>query len=128
MYFRSYWLSKTWLKNFPKNTVSEPPLTVNMWKGPKHLWNLHERSFIILFDYSEGKWLIKYLSYGTLKSQRCLLTFWLPMRTIPLGIVRICSCQFKCNYLRAKNFFWIFCSVYGIFIKFETFLKKGWSW
>ena len=24
----------------------------------------------------------------------------------------------KCNYLKNKNFFWVFCAIYGIYIKF----------
>ena len=31
-------------------------LTVNMLKGHKPLWNVHERTFIIFFQHSEGKW------------------------------------------------------------------------
>ena len=49
MYFRYYRLSKTWLGHSLKYTVSEHPLTVNTLKGPKHLWNLHESTFIIFF-------------------------------------------------------------------------------
>ena len=30
-------------------------LRVNMLMGPKHMLNLHQRSFIIFFDHSEGK-------------------------------------------------------------------------
>ena len=44
----------TWLDNSLKSAVSEQPLTVNMLKDPKHLLNLHERTFIIFFHGSEG--------------------------------------------------------------------------
>ena len=66
------------------------------------------RNFIIFFDHSEGKWLGKYLPYWTLKSYGCLLTHWLPKTGMLFGI-----------YL-----FSIFCLVYRISIKFETFSKK----
>ena len=36
---------------------------VNMLKGPKHLWNLHESTFIIFLHHSEGKSFGKYLPY-----------------------------------------------------------------
>ena len=35
LYFGNYRLQKTWLDHSLKNTVSEDPLTVNIWKGPK---------------------------------------------------------------------------------------------
>ena len=128
MYFRDYRLSKTWLNHSLKTTISEDPLAVNMWKGPKHLWNHHERSFIIHFGNYEGKWLMKYLSYGNLKSQRCLLTHWLPMRTISLGIQRICSSQFKCSYLKNKklflNIFFDFWNLHQI----SNIFKQRWLW
>ena len=51
-----------------ESTVSEPASTVSMLKGAKHLWNLHDDTFIIFFDYSVGKLLGKSLPYWTLKS------------------------------------------------------------
>ena len=38
-----------------KSAVSDHPLAVNVLMGVKHLSNLHETTFIIFFDYSEGK-------------------------------------------------------------------------
>ena len=58
----------TWVDLSLKTPVSEHPLGVNMWKGPKYLWNLHETTFIIFFDHSEGKWRGKYLPYWKFKS------------------------------------------------------------
>ena len=75
-------------------------------------------NFIIFFHHSERKWFGKYLPYWNLKSQGCFLTYWLPMTSILFEILTICSSLFKCNYLKNKNIFWIFCSIYGIFIKF----------
>ena len=49
MYFRNYRLSKTWLDQSLKSTISGDPLTVNMLKGPKHLSNLDDSTFIIVF-------------------------------------------------------------------------------
>ena len=51
------------------------------------------------------KWLGKYLPYWTLKCYGCLLTHWLPMKSIPLRILGICSSLFKCNYLKKGKVF-----------------------
>ena len=96
---------KTWVDQSVKSVVSEHRLAVNILKGSKHLWNLRESVFIIFFDHSERKWLGKYLPYWTLKSWRCLLTHWLPMRSIPLGILGICRSLFKCKYLKNEKLF-----------------------
>ena len=108
MYFRNYRLSMTWLNHSLESAVSEHPFTVNMLVNPKHLWNLHHRTFKIFFDHSEEKWLGKYLPFWSLKSLGCLLTHWLPMTIILFRIVRIFSCLFKCNYLKNKELFLIF--------------------
>ena len=58
---------KAWVDHSLKNAVSEDRLTFNMWKDPKHLWNLYGSTFIIFFDHSEWKWFAKYLPYWNLK-------------------------------------------------------------
>ena len=40
------------VKNCLKSAVLEHALTVNMWKRPKYLWNLHESAFILFFHHS----------------------------------------------------------------------------
>ena len=49
MYFENYRVSKTWLDHSLESAVLEGPSTVNMLKGAKHLWNLHESTFINIF-------------------------------------------------------------------------------
>ena len=44
MYFRNYWLRKTWLDECLKSFVSEDPLKDNMATGSKHCWNLNNRT------------------------------------------------------------------------------------
>ena len=46
---------KFWLDRSLNSVVSEDPSTFNMLKSPKHLWNLHESTFIIFFSHSEDK-------------------------------------------------------------------------
>ena len=60
--------SRTWLDHSLKTTASEHSSTVNMLKVPKHLWNLHERPFIIFFHHSQGKLFEENLPYSSLKS------------------------------------------------------------
>ena len=93
-----------------------------MLKGPKHLWNLHERTFIIFFHHYEGKWFRKYLRYCSLKSQGCLLTLLLPITSIVFRIVRICRSLFKCIYLKNQKLFlsylfdlWNLAQIWNIF-------------
>ena len=54
--------------------------------------------------HSQGNWFGKYLPYWHAKSYRRLLTHWLPMTSILFRIKRICSSQFKCNYIQNKDF------------------------
>ena len=105
MYFRNYRLSKAWVDHSLKSVVSEYPSTVNMLKGPEDLWNLHENTFIIFFNHSEGKWFGKYLPYWSLKSKGCLLAHWLPMKSMLVQSVRICSSRFKWYDLKHETSF-----------------------
>ena len=45
-----------------KNTISDIPLTINMWKSPKLLWNLHNNTFIIFSNDYGRPWFLKYLT------------------------------------------------------------------
>ena len=64
MYFRNYRLWKTYLDHFLKSYVWEHALTVNMWKHPKYLQNIHESTFIFFSSFSEK--FISKLSPGVL--------------------------------------------------------------
>ena len=48
-YFRSYWLREMWLLECPKIPALEHPPRVNVFTGPKHCWNLHGSTFILIF-------------------------------------------------------------------------------
>ena len=52
MYFGNYGLQKTWLDKYLKSPISEHRSRVNMLKGLKHFWNLHDSTFIIFFHHS----------------------------------------------------------------------------
>ena len=55
------------IDKFLKSLVSEHISTVNMLKGHKHCWNLHDDIFIIFVHYSEGNSVGKCLSQWYLK-------------------------------------------------------------
>ena len=74
---------------FLKSPILEDPSTGNMVNVPKHCWNLHHSTFIIFFDHWQVNWVRKRLSYWHAKSWDCLLTHWLPMKSILFLIERI---------------------------------------
>ena len=59
---------KDLVRRFSKKPLPDHPSTVNMLKGSKHLWNLHESTFIKFFHHSQEKWFRKYLPDWSLKS------------------------------------------------------------
>ena len=65
---------KTWSDKCLKSPVSEDPLTSNME-------NEHS-TFIISIDHCQVNWVGQSLSYWHAKSWDCLLTHWLPMKSI----------------------------------------------
>ena len=96
---------KTWLDKCLKRLFSEDPSTSNMVNVPKHCWNLHHSTFIIFIDHCQGNWVGKSLSYWHAKSWDCLLTHWLPMKSILFFIGTISWYQFISNYLRNRKLF-----------------------
>ena len=61
MYFRNYGLSKTWLDQRLKSTVSEDPTKVNMVNAPKHCSNLKDTTFTIFISHWEANCVAKSL-------------------------------------------------------------------
>ena len=49
MYFQNWRLWKSGSEHSPRSVVTEHVLTVNMWKRPKYLRNLHDSAFIMFF-------------------------------------------------------------------------------
>ena len=126
-YFRNYRLSMTWLEQSLKNTVSEHPLTVNMLKGPKLFWNVHERTLIIFFITLREP----ALEYTSISDILNLGVAWYLID---------CQWQVRCSrnrefvdlasnaiILNTKTFFGFSCSIAINYIKFWTFSKKRWS-
>ena len=102
---------------------------VNMLKGSKHLWNLHESSFINFFCHSEESWLGKPLCYWYLNSYDSFLKHWLSMTSILFVIFGVCRNYIKCNYLKdLKHFvrfsvhFWNLHQIFNILKKNMTFI------
>ena len=83
MYFRNYGLPKTCLNKCLKNPVLEETSSSGMVNEKKHCWNLDDTTFTIVIDHSEGNWLSKNLSYWYAKPEKCLLTHWLLVTSVP---------------------------------------------
>ena len=62
MYFRKYISRKTPLDKCLKSLLLEHHLAVNMLKGTKHLWNLHDSTFVRFLHHYEENLLRKCLS------------------------------------------------------------------
>ena len=103
--FPKLWTPKTWLDKWIKSPFSEELLERNMTVVPKRYWNLHHGTFIIFIDHCEVNWNWKGLFYLHANSWDCLLTHWLPMKSILLLIDTIWGYQFRFNSLRKKNIF-----------------------
>ena len=128
MFFRSYRLSKSWLEHSLKTAVSENALTVNTWKCPKNLWNIHGTTFIMCFYDIERSWFRKCLPYYSVKYWGCFLTYWLPMANILGKIEGICYSQFKCNYLKKEKYLTIFLFYFWNLHQISKILEKRcWS-
>ena len=66
-----------------KSPAWENPLTSNIVNMPKHFWKLHHGTFIIFIDHCQVNWVGKRFCFWHAKSWDCLLTHWLPMKSIP---------------------------------------------
>ena len=73
---------KTWLHKCLKSPASEDASTSNMVNVPKHGSHLHHMVFIIFIDHCQVNRVRKSLYYWHAKSWDCLLTHWLPMKSI----------------------------------------------
>ena len=47
-YLGGYWVQQGWLPEFPKPPLLEHPSRVNVFTSPKHSWNLHGSTSILL--------------------------------------------------------------------------------
>ena len=117
---------KTWLHKCLKSPVGEDPSKSNMVNVPNHCSNLHHRLFTIIIDHCRGNWVGKSLSYWHAKSWDCLLTHWLPMKSILLFIETINDTNSDPIISATKTFFSIFCCLFEMYLKFWTFWIKRW--
>ena len=96
---------KTWFDKCLKSPVSEDPSTSNMINVPKHCSNLNTITLFIFFDHCQVNGVGKSLCYWHVISWDCLLTHWLPIKSILFLIETIYRYQFTCNYLKNKKNF-----------------------
>ena len=124
MYFRNYRLWKSSLYHSLKGAVSEHALTVNIWKIPKYLRNLHENNFIMFFFILREVDLDYFFPSVRWNLRSGLLTHWLPMSSILFKVVRIYKSQFKCNYLKKEKLFLNFLFDFWILHQILNILKE----
>ena len=125
MYFRNYRLSKNWLDHSPKRGVSEHSSTVNLLNGLLALAKSAWENLCHIFP-SLSEEIIPKIS-PILKFE-ILRVFVKTLTTNDKNAVPDCdSLQFAIQLQlseKRKFFSSIFCSIYGIYIKFQTFFKK----
>ena len=80
---------KRWLDKSLKSPVPEDTSRNNMVNIPKHDSNLHHNVSIIFIDHCQVNWVGKTPSYWDDNSWDCLITHWLPMKSILFLIERI---------------------------------------
>ena len=118
---------KTWLDKGLKSPVSEDASRSNMRHMPRHCWHLHHRILVIFMGHLQGNWVAKSLSYWLAKSWDCLLSHWLPMKSILFFIEKIERYQFRSNYFRTKKTFsQFFAACSKSRLNFKHFQKKRW--
>ena len=74
--------SKRWSDKCVKSLVSEDAWRSSMVNVRKHCLNLHQITFIIFIDNCQVNWIGKSRSYWHAKSWDCLLTHYLPKKSI----------------------------------------------
>ena len=119
VYFGSQRFWKTWLRKCLNSPASYHHSSLNMLEGPKHLWNLHESTFIKLCCISEGDWLRKPLLLVI------FVIFPLFVRTLTAGDkYSLCNIWNLGDLIqmqlskKSKNLLWNFFSISEMYIKF----------
>ena len=125
MYFRNYKLSKTWLDHSPKSGVSEHPSTVNLLKGlltpTKSAWenlchifaSLSEKIILKIFP------ILKFEILGVFVNTLTANDKYAVQDSDSLQFAIQLQLSEKRKFF-SSNFF----SIYGIYIKFQTFSIK----
>ena len=109
---------KTWLHICLKTPVSEDPSTSKRVNVSKHCRNLHDSTFTIFIDHCRGNWVGKSLPFWHAKSWVCLLTHWLPMKSILIFTGTFNNTNSVTIIWETKRFFSLFCCIFQIEIKF----------
>ena len=102
--FPKIWTLKTWLDKCLKSPILEELSARNMTVVPKRCLNLHHGTFIIFIDHCQVNSNGKGIFYLHAKSWDCLLTHWLPMKSILLLIETIYDTNSDAIISWRKNF------------------------
>ena len=123
-YCRYYYIRKRCLVKRLKGLTSAHISVISVLMGSKHCWSQRDTTIFLFFHNFEINWIGKSLPASHLRSSDCLLTRWLPMRSIPVAICRFSGNKFKRFYLKKErpfeDFLYYFWNVHEI----ENILKK----
>ena len=128
---RSYWLRKMMLLECPKAAVSDHHLQLNVSKGPKHCWNLHDSTFKLRSTFMSDK--VRCVSCLLVGSEMWGASFstltaddmysYHNKEKFPEQAPTQLSSKPK-SFSGTFNFYCLF----GIWIRFCAFWRKRWSW
>ena len=117
---------KTWSDKCLKCPLSEDPSISNMVNVLKHCWNPHHSTFILFIDHFKINWVGKSLCYWHAASWDCLLTHFIPMKTILFLRETISDTNYDAIISETQIFFSISDWIFKIYMKFWKFWAKRW--
>ena len=124
-YFRNCYIRNRLLLTRLKGLASADHSIINVLTGSKHCWNQHGTTIFLFLHEFEINWVGKSLPLSHLKSSDCLLTRWLPMRSIPGAKCRFPNNKFKRFYLKKERLFVEFFSHFWNVHEIYNILKKN---
>ena len=112
----------------PKAPIWEHSLEVNVLKGPKHCWSLHDSTFMLTSHSCQTKWEMYHAFWSDLKCENRLITRWRPITCILVTIDRNSRNKFQRNYLQnQKHFLELLLHFWNVH-KIFSFWKKKSAW
>ena len=112
------------VREVSKKSHLRKPFDKRYGKQRKYCWNIHNSSYIMFIGHYESNWVGKRLSYWYAKSQDCLLTHWLLMRSILFLVNQFNVTKSDRFTYNSKNPLSIFLCNFEIYNNFWTFRNK----
>ena len=108
----------------PKAPIWEHSLEVNVLKGPKHCWSLHDSTFMLTSHSCQTKWEMYHAFWLDLKCENRLITRWRPITCVLVTIDRNSRNKFQRNYLQNQKHFLEFLLHFWNLQKILSILEK----